>query len=181
MRPRRARRCGGGCGVLVQVTVAATTLAGADDRPAELAGYGPITANTARRLAAAAGAAPAARHRLLPIDPATGALLPDPATAALDHATSTYRPAAALTRYLHARDRVCGFPGCNTPAHRCDLDHTTPWPKGPTSPQNMGALCRRHHRLKHETPWRLTRTPDGTPTWTSPAGNTYQVKPPPYD
>ncbi len=67
---------GRGGGVLVQVTVAAATLAGHDDQPGELAGYGPITAATARQLAAAA-----TRHRLLPIDPATGRLHPvDPAT-----------------------------------------------------------------------------------------------------
>ncbi len=192
---------GRGGGVLVQVTVAAATLAGHDDQPGELAGYGPITAATARQLAAAA-----TRHRLLPIDPATGRLhpvdpatgqpLPDPGTAtgtgtgrtpgqpagrAADHAAGRYRPTPGLTRHLHARDRVCGFPGCNIPAHRCDLDHTTPWPTGPTTPANLGALCRRHHRLKHETPWQLTRHPDGTPTWTSPADKTYRVTPPRYD
>jgi hypothetical protein len=44
----------------------------------------------------------------------------------------------------------------------------------------MGALCRRHHRAKHHAGWTLTRTPDGTPTWTSPAGKTYRVTPPGY-
>lgn len=36
----------------IMVTVRAETLSGADDEPAELAGYGPITATTARRIAA---------------------------------------------------------------------------------------------------------------------------------
>jgi Domain of unknown function (DUF222) len=36
----------------VQVTVAASTLVGLDEHPGELAGYGPITAHTARQLAA---------------------------------------------------------------------------------------------------------------------------------
>ncbi|MGX9349451.1 hypothetical protein ACWXWW_17845, partial [Microbacterium sp. KNMS] len=36
---------------VVQVTVAATTLAGLDDEPGFLAGYGPIDADTARKLA----------------------------------------------------------------------------------------------------------------------------------
>ena len=44
----------------------------------------------------------------------------------------------------------------------------------------MGALCRRHHRAKHHARWTLTRTPDGTPTWTSPTGKTYRVTPPGY-
>jgi hypothetical protein len=150
----------------VHVTVAATTLAGADDRPGELTGYGPVTAQVARQLAAGG---------------TWRRLLTDPTGRLLDYGTRTYRPPADLTRHLHARDRVCGFPGCNIPAHRCDLDHTTPYPNGPTNPANMGALCRRHHRAKHQAGWQLTRTPDGTPTWTSPAGKTYRVLPPRYD
>jgi hypothetical protein len=154
-----------GDGPRILVTVAATTLAGIDDQPGELAGYGPVTADTARRLAERG---------------TWRRLLTDPTGRLLDYGTTTYRAPADLTRHLHARDRVCGFPGCNIPAHRCDLDHTTPYPKGPTNPANMGALCRRHHRAKHHAGWTLTRTPDGTPTWTSPAGKTYRVTPPGY-
>lgn len=40
--------------VQVGVTVAASTLAGSDDEPGDLAGYGPITAQTARELAGGA-------------------------------------------------------------------------------------------------------------------------------
>src|SRR6185503_12962815 len=36
----------------IQVVVSADTLLGLDDQPAQLTGYGPITAQTARRLAA---------------------------------------------------------------------------------------------------------------------------------
>ncbi len=36
----------------VSITIAASTLAGQDDQPAELDGYGPIPASMARRIAA---------------------------------------------------------------------------------------------------------------------------------
>ena len=66
------------------------------------------------------------------------------------------------------------------PADRCDLDHAIPHHQGgPTNPANMGALCRRHHRAKHEAGWRLVRDEHGC-TWTSPAGKTYRTHPPGY-
>ncbi|WP_271174783.1 hypothetical protein [Microbacterium barkeri] len=55
---------------VVQVTVAATTLAGLDDEPGFLAGYGPIDADTARKLAGNA----AGWERVF-CHPDTGALL----------------------------------------------------------------------------------------------------------
>ncbi len=54
---------------LIEITVAASTLLGADEQPADLTGYGPITAAEARRLAQDG------RWRRLLTDPATGALL----------------------------------------------------------------------------------------------------------
>jgi hypothetical protein len=55
----------------IQVTVSADTLLGLDDQPAHLTGYGPITAETARRLAADSSGT----WRRLLTDPNTGALL----------------------------------------------------------------------------------------------------------
>ena len=48
-------------------------------------------------------------------------------------------------QYLHG---VCQAPGCMVPAGRCDQDHRTPHPQGPTTAANMGPLCRRHHQMK---------------------------------
>jgi hypothetical protein len=48
-------------------------------------------------------------------------------------------------QFLHG---VCQAPGCMVPAERCDLDHRIPHPLGPTTGDNMGPLCRRHHNLK---------------------------------
>ena len=82
-----------------------------------------------------------------------------------------YRPSAALDRYVRARDRHCQFPTCRQPAHRGDLDHIIPFPLGPTTAENLTALCRRHHRLKQHPGWRLARGPDGTLEWTTPTGH----------
>jgi hypothetical protein len=152
-------------GTQVQVIVPATTLLGLDDQPAELAGYGPIPASLARELAADA------TWRRLLTDPVTGTLL--------DTGTTGYRPPAAMVRYVRARDRTCIFPGCHRPADTCDIDHRTPYPAGATTPHNLACLCRHHHRLKHQAGWTLTRTPDGTHTWTTPTGRRHHRPPTP--
>jgi phosphoribosyl-ATP pyrophosphohydrolase len=79
----------------IQVTVAADTLLGLDDQPGHLTGYGPITAETARRLAADSSGT----WRRLLTDPDTGALL--------DISQHRYRPSQRLWEYLSARDDVC--------------------------------------------------------------------------
>ncbi|WP_141849934.1 HNH endonuclease signature motif containing protein [Lapillicoccus jejuensis] len=93
------------------------------------------------------------------------------------HDPTTYRPGAALARAVRARDGHCRFPGCTTTATRCQLDHVQPYPTGPTTATNLAALCTGHHRLKTHTPWRYDLHPDGTCTWTSPLGHTYDTHP----
>jgi hypothetical protein len=48
-------------------------------------------------------------------------------------------------QFLH---RTCQGPGCMVPAKRCDYDHRIPFPEGPTTGDNLGPLCRRHHGYK---------------------------------
>jgi hypothetical protein len=48
-------------------------------------------------------------------------------------------------RFLYG---TCQSPGCLVPASRCDIDHRTPFPEGPTRGDNLGPLCRRHHTYK---------------------------------
>ena len=102
-----------------------------------------------------------------------------PTTGATTHlSTDTYRPGAALARLVRDRDGTCRFPGCNTPATHCDLDHAIPYPQGPTTPNNLHALCRRHHGFKHHAGWTIHLNPDNaTLTWTSPTGRTYTTHP----
>ena len=78
-----------------------------------------------------------------------------------------------------ARDRRCRFPGCNTRASECDIDHNIPAPQGDTSATNCCCLCRRHHRLKTFAGWTVQLQPDGTCLWTSPGGRQFVSDPPP--
>lgn len=89
-----------------------------------------------------------------------------------------YRPSAALERFVRCRDMTCRFPGCDRPAEFCDVDHTVPYPVGPTHASNLKCLCRKHHLLKtFWTSWRDEQRPDGTIVWTSPTGHTYITRP----
>ena len=149
----------------VQVTMDLATLLGLRDNPGELAGYGPIPASAARALAADG------KWRRLVHEPLTGALL--------DLGKTSYKPSAALDRFIRARDVYCAFPSCGQPAHRCDVDHTCPYgcgPAGRTDRANLGALCESHHIVKHQTGWHLARDPvSHEATWTSPTGHHYPV------
>lgn len=152
----------------IAVTVTATTLLGLNDQPGELAGYGPIDADTARQLAAD----PTGTWRRILTDPASGQVL--------DYGHTTYRPPQHLTDHIVARDRTCRFSGCTVPARRCDLDHTHPWnDDGVTNADNLAALCRRHHRLKTERIWTYHLDSNARATWTSPTGYHYTTQPPP--
>lgn len=92
----------------------------------------------------------------------------------------TRMPDASLKRFLRARDVHCRFPGCRRPAERCDIDHTIAVEHGgPTSQQNLGHLCRRHHVQKHEKPWQLTQLPNGDYVWITPGGKVVATKPEP--
>jgi len=149
----------------VTVTVPVLSLLGVTDEPAELDGYGPIDAETARSLAAHA---PTVRRLL--VHPETGA--------ALSFGRSAYRVRADLAGYLRVRDGGCRFPGCARRAVRSDIDHSRAWAHGGgTDADNLAHLCRRHHRLKHESGWRVAHEPAGIMRWTSPAGHVLRTRP----
>ena len=152
----------------VSVTIPALSLVGSDvagSVPPELAGRAPIDPETARRLAGAASG----WDRLL-THPVSGELL----------AVDRYRPSEHLRRLLRARDQLCRFPGCGMPARDSDLDHTHDAALGgATAEHNLGTLCRRHHVLKHQTPWKVKQLGDGLLEWASPTGRTYIDRPPP--
>jgi hypothetical protein len=98
---------------VVRVTIPASALLGLDHAPGHLDGFGPIPAETARSIAT-----DATWQRLL-TDPVTGILT--------DYSTTTYQPGKTLRTAVQARDETCTFPGCETPAIRCDLDHIEPF------------------------------------------------------
>ena len=149
--------------ITVNVTVDLPTLLGFAENPGQLAGYGAIPASLARSLASDS------QWRRFITEPTTGALL--------DFGRESYEPPQPLVDFLLARDRTCRFPGCRAPAHLSDLDHAQSWESGgTTSAQNLGALCRLHHRLKTHGGWKLESASDGSCVWTSPHGKRYPVQ-----
>ena len=80
------------------------------------------------------------------------------------------RPSAAQRRAARERDRCrCRFPGCES--RRVDLHHIQYWINGGrTDLDNLISLCPYHHRLVHDRGYLITARPDGTFTFTSPAG-----------
>ncbi len=172
---------GGGGAAEVCVVVSLDTLLRLDDRPAELVGAGPIGADAARLLAA---------------DAPWRAWVTDAAGSLAGVGTRRYTPTAALARLVRGREPRCRMPGCQRAAQSCDVDHTIPWPAGPTGPANLGVLCRRHHNHKTRRRWRLANSPTpeiATPdparqppphgyTWTTPAGiDIHDTIPPPLE
>lgn len=160
----------------IEITVPVTTLmdddahegSGAPDAeaapPAELDGVIPIDVDTARRLAGQTKG----WERVL-THPITGRVL----------AVDRYRPSGHLRRHLRARDQRCRFPACGVAARKCDLDHNhAASTGGATCESNLASFCRRHHVLKHHTPWHVEQKPGGVMEWTSPIGRTYIDTPP---
>jgi hypothetical protein len=148
--------------VSVNVTIDLPTLLGLKDNPGQLAGYGVLPAQIMRALAGEG------KWRRFITDPNTGTLL--------DYGRDSYQPPQDLVDYLIARDRTCRFPGCRQSAARADIDHAEAWEDGgETSAANLGALCRRHHRMKTHGGWKLTSSEDGSCNWESPDGHRYFV------
>ncbi|WP_131812595.1 HNH endonuclease signature motif containing protein, partial [Mycolicibacterium fortuitum] len=119
---------------VVHVLAQSSTVDGGSDAPGYLPGHGILPAESVRNVATHAKIKPVR----LPAEPTEPAEAAEPG----------YRPSAALSEFIRWRDLTCRFPGCDAPAERCDVDHTTPWPAGPTHPSNTKLYCRAHHLIK---------------------------------
>lgn len=116
----------------------------------ELPFAGPITPETARRLAC---------------DASVVRILTDPAGLPLDVGQEQRCGTAAIRKGLELRDGHCVFTGCTVPAAWCDVHHVIHWAHGgPTSCENGALLCERHHTAVHEGGFTITREP-GTAIW----------------
>ncbi len=148
--------------VVIHVLADAATVDGRSSEPGYVPGCGGISAEAIRQLATFAKLRPVVHPKNGPPEPG-------------------YRPSTALADFIRCRDLTCRFPGCDQPAEHADIDHTVPWPLGPTHPSNLKLLCRRHHLLKTfycgPSGWRDRQESDGTVVWTSPSGHTYTTKP----
>lgn len=157
----------------IEITVPVTTLMDDDAHaapdadaapPAELDGRTPIDVDTARKMAGQTKG----WDRVL-THPISGRVL----------AVDRYRPSRHLRRHLRARDQRCRFPTCGIVARKCDLDHHhAASTGGATCETNLASFCRRHHVLKHHSPWHVEQKPGGVVEWTSPTGRTYVDTPP---
>jgi hypothetical protein len=156
-----ARRPAGG---EVLAVAEITTLLGHDDHPGELVGYGPISADATRRIAA--------DHRLrrLVTDPLTGEVK--------DLGRRAYAPSNRLRKAVQATSPTCTAPGCCRPAIHCEIDHRLEFDRGGCTNQcNLKPLCKMHHDMKTRKRWRVDVNPDGSETWTSHLGFTYVTWP----
>jgi hypothetical protein len=147
--------------VVIEVIAEQASIDGTSESPGYMPGFGAVPASVLRELAATA--------QLKPVP------LPSPVC------EPGYRPSAALAQFVRRRDLTCRFPGCDSPAQACDIDHTIPYPLGPTHPSNLKLLCRFHHLLKTfyigVGGWADYQLPDGTVIWTAPSGKLYTTKP----
>lgn len=169
---RRVPRCSCGGRQKAAIVLDLATALGLADNPGFLPGYGAVPGPMARSMAAE-------RDWIRWVtDPGTGHVR--------DCGAHSYRPSEALIALITARDAACGFPGCNSPATTCDIDHVEPFRTaatahappdsagGRTVAANLGPLCRAHHNAKTHGGWHLTYDPaTHTKTWTSPLGKTY--------
>ena len=103
-----------GLRVVIHVLAEQATISGDSQTPGDLPGFGPLPSSILRDIAATAKIKP----------------LVTPST----NPKSGYRPSAALAEFVRLWDFTCRFPGCDEPAEACDIDHTVPFPLGPTHP-----------------------------------------------
>ena len=164
--------------IAAPTTAPALPLIGEGEGVVELSGFGGTGSCTipARWLAAALTDGTAVAAAPITCHPDTGAALTTP-TGEPTGVEERYRPSARLRAQIGLRDAGCRFPGCTIAYRFCDLDHVRPWPTGPTAPDNLIALCRRHHRLKQRPGWRVRLDPDGTVHWWAPDGQHHTTAP----
>ena len=164
--PGRVRPDGSSDNGVVEIRVDMTTLAGIDDEPAEIPGFGPVLADVARQIVDEASDS---EWRIVPVDEngqPVGVV------------TTRRRPTNAQKRQVETRNPTCVFPGCRMPATECDLNHEIPWAEAHrTTIRELGPLCRHNHIDHHRHRWKLKQIRPGIYQWTSPLGHTYLTGP----
>jgi hypothetical protein len=90
-------------------------------------------------------------------------------------------PGVKLRHLTQIRHATCTAPMCRRPSGRADFEHNIPYEAGGrTCLCNGGPKCRHDHLLKQDPRWKVTQHPDGTFTWTTPAGRQYTTGPTEY-
>ena len=154
----------------LQLVMTDQTLLGHSTTPADIPGYGPIPASTARQLITNLNTSTRLWFRRLYTTPATGQLV------AME--SRRRRFPKALRHYLAIRDQYCRTPWCGAPIRH--TDHITPHHTGgPTSITNGQGLCERCNQNKETHGWHTRTHPDGTILTTTPTGHDYSSQAPP--
>ncbi len=138
--------------VAVDVVVSADVLVGDSTAAADVPGYGPIPADTARSLIADALDADAlVTLRRLFAAPETGALV------AMESRARIFP--TELRRFITRRDISCRIPHCDAPI--AEIDHAHPHHEGgSTDALNGLGECRTHNRQKGAAGWKVTTAID---------------------
>ena len=157
----------GGRPIEIGITLPLRAALGLDDLPGEVPGLGVIP----RQVIAKMIRTELPRLRLLAIDPDNGRLL--------HRATSSYRPTADQVAQVRATYVFSVGPGSKVLAVRCDTDHVTPHPVGPTAIGNLLPLDRPWHISKTRGELSVTIDDNGHVHLTTVSGQTRTVTP--YD
>jgi len=106
-------------------------------------GFGPVSQETARRIACDASVVSITSKNGEPLD--------------ISRKSRKWTP--ALSRVIHNRDQHCQWPGC-TATQRLHIHHIKHWAdEGTTSAENGVLCCHFHHVLLHEGGYRFERVP----------------------
>jgi hypothetical protein len=151
----------------IGITLPLRTALGLDDLPGEVPGLGIIP----RHVIGDMIRAELPKLRLMVIDPNDGRLL--------HRATSAYRPTADQVAQVRASYVFSIGPGSKILAVRCDTDHATPYPVGPTAIGNLLPIDRPWHLAKTRGELTVTVDHNGSVTMTTVSGQTRTVTP--YD
>ena len=153
--------------VHLNLVMSDNTLFGADDRPAELSGCGPIPAPVARLIAATGNT----WLKRLYTDPIDGTLVSaDP---------RRRRFAAEVRDFVLIRDSHCRGINCASPM--IDIDHIIEYSRGGhTAADNGQALSKNCHTMREHPRMRVHAEPDtGAVVWQTPSGLSHRTLPPP--
>lgn len=157
--------------VEISLVMTPDTLIGLSDEAAQLGDGTPVPAETARKLASRPDAPTWLRR-----------IFTDPVTGVVASADTVRRAFSAREKqFIDARDRMCRWPGCESPIRHHDhvVRHAD---DGPTSVANGQGLCEGHNLAKEAPGWRC-RVTDPRPgkhviEVTTPTGHRYESHPP---
>ncbi|HEV7171366.1 HNH endonuclease [Pedococcus sp.] len=138
----------------VVMVMSGDTLAGLDDSPAEVPGYGPVPGEAARAALAASSDTEASIWFRRALTSPDGARL-----IGLDSRRRLFP--VGLKRFLVLRDRTCRTPWCDAPIRHAD--HVLPARRGgSTTSANGQGLCEACNQVKEAAGWSARVVQDGT-------------------